>query len=480
MLKVITPGSYDFGTPQTQLVKLSSRGLRGNDLRDFLKLASHSLADRLNALERQPGEEPVLILALGSTEGYGANRNGDGFRDQICRDYHPTFAKFAHYFRHHDNKNPKKSYGRVKEAVFNEEMKRVELIALLNSTKEAAERNGNLVADEEMEKLSRDEDVPTSMSCRVSHDICSSCQNKARFRAEYCDSSMCKHGGLKENIGKTFADGHMLHADNPDPCWFDISSVVRGADRISYNLGLLDKAASWTHEKCGAAVAEQCGLTTPTWLWEEVANPWATPATHAQLKAAAALLAAEEDAWSRPIATVAAAFARALTTAAVPLGECADMSKVASLLTAAHEANCYLPLGEFLCLLAGHEKTAKILPIVAARVPGIVGRMATQPNFEERLAANPYLAKAAADADRYLLLRNRTAWSLDRDRVVERLQLSAVRQAVPVAITKLASDTAAEQLAEEYGLYTLAYLAAQPEHQRPELVRLVVQAHRVC
>lgn len=166
-VKVLPPGGYDFGEPITRLIKVASSGLRGNDLREFVKRAGHLFADQVNNLYLQPGDTPVHIIALGATEFYGPNRNGDGFKEASCKKYHPTFVKHARCYRNHQNKNPDKSYGYIKLSHYNERMRRIELLAIYNATKEAAARNGGLVADEEIEKIASGQDIPVSMACAL-------------------------------------------------------------------------------------------------------------------------------------------------------------------------------------------------------------------------------------------------------------------------------------------------------------------------
>lgn len=144
--------------------------------------------------------------------------------------------------------------------MFNDKMKRVELIVALNATKEAADRNKGLVADKEMQKIaSGDDNWGVSMACRVSHDVCSGCGNKAKNRDEYCTEDMCKYGGCKSNLTKVAEDGHVLHVDNPNPTWFDISDVYRPADRIAWVVGHY-KAASNAYVVGGAELAELAGV----------------------------------------------------------------------------------------------------------------------------------------------------------------------------------------------------------------------------
>ena len=262
MIKIIAPGSQTFDIPTMEMVKLSNRGLRGDDLRSFVKRAGHEFADKLKDVSVSPGEQLVHLIAIGSTEAYGPNRNGDGFKSATCRKYHPTFVKNARWYRNHQNKDQSKSYGIIKMSAFNEAMKRIELLVALNSTKEAADRNKGLVADKETQKIaSGSNDWGVSMACRVPYDTCSGCGNKAPSRAQYCKEANCKYGGCYNNLTKVAEDGHVLHVDNPDPTWFDISDVYRPADRIAYVFGHM-KAASYGSVG-GALLAEELGVTGP-------------------------------------------------------------------------------------------------------------------------------------------------------------------------------------------------------------------------
>lgn len=262
MIKIIAPGSQSFDIPTMEMVKVSSKGLRGDDLRSFVKRAGHEFADKLRDVHVSPGEQLVHLIAIGATEAYGPNRNGDGFKSATCRKYHPTFVKHARWYRNHQNKDESKSYGIIKMSAFNEAMKRIELLVALNGTKEAADRNKGLVADKEMQKIaSGSGDWGVSMACRVPFDVCSGCGNKAPSRAQYCKAASCKYGGCFDNLTKVAEDGHVLHVDNPEPTWFDISDVYRPADRIAYVFGHM-KAAS--HGGVGGALlADELGVTAP-------------------------------------------------------------------------------------------------------------------------------------------------------------------------------------------------------------------------
>ncbi len=165
MIKVIQPGAQDFSEPVAALIKISSRGLLGVDKQALIKRAGAEFAGELSRIKFAKDEIPVHMIAIGATEDYGPNRNGDGFSRECCQQYHPTFEKFARFYRDHANKNPAKSFGIVKASAYHEPMRRIELVVALNGSKEAAERNGGLLADKEIEKLAADKDIAVSMAC---------------------------------------------------------------------------------------------------------------------------------------------------------------------------------------------------------------------------------------------------------------------------------------------------------------------------
>lgn len=166
MIKIIEPGSYQFGEAVAYLIKRGhALALGGNDRSSFMKRASAKGYDLFKNIHIHDDEVPIHLIGIGATESFGPNRNGDGFKRASCRKYHDTFVKSARFYRSHLNTNPAKSYGRIAGSYFNDEMDRIELLAALNATKSAAERNGGLIADEELEKIEKNEDIPVSMAC---------------------------------------------------------------------------------------------------------------------------------------------------------------------------------------------------------------------------------------------------------------------------------------------------------------------------
>jgi len=187
MEKIIPVGSWDFHMEPTALVKVASFGLRGGDRQAFLvkRAADHVFADLIDKIALHPGDIPIHTIAIGATEGFGCNRNGDGFNEATCRKQAHTFVgkplkewdknadahNGARFFRHHKNKVPAESYGYVKAAAYNERMRRIELLLIANGTKEAAERNGGFVIpDSTREILENDGEMPGSMACFTDPD----------------------------------------------------------------------------------------------------------------------------------------------------------------------------------------------------------------------------------------------------------------------------------------------------------------------
>lgn len=174
---------------------------------------SEELKDYIANLKAKVDKAYALVNAMGAYEYYGANRNGDAFKDKVLEQYHKTFEALAHIYKHHQNKNPMTSMGKVSFSHYNPKMKRVELILELDKLK----------AKDILDKLEKGELPYVSMGCRVAADQCSICGNKAKNRGEYCEH-------LKTQMGKILPDGRKVFAFNPDPKFFDISIVTIPAD----------------------------------------------------------------------------------------------------------------------------------------------------------------------------------------------------------------------------------------------------------
>jgi hypothetical protein len=232
-IKAFSPDHFNLGSDAPfEILRFSSKGLDSGQEK------------RANMFSRliegyTPGRDKTAVhtIAMTASEKFGFNRNGDGWKRANLQRDHPTFISHAKVFRHHKNTPMDPSYGVVKAAVYNEDMDRVELLMELDNSKCA----------EELSLLERNGSYPVSMACKIAHDVCSICSNKAKTPREYC-------WHVKEALGKILDDGKVVGVDNPNSTFFDISRVIRPADRVAYTL---KKASSGIAG--GAALAEELG-----------------------------------------------------------------------------------------------------------------------------------------------------------------------------------------------------------------------------
>ena len=463
MIKVIQPHAQDFSEPVAAMIKLSSRGIIGADKQEFVKRAGAELVEKAADIKFFPGEIPVHLIAIGATEDYGPNRNGDGFTRATCRKDHSSFEKLARFYRDHANKNPAKSFGTVKASYYNEPMRRIELICALNGTKEAAVKNGGLLADRELEKLSSGKDIPVSMACKIPFDLCSACGNKARTRAEYCDSvengGRCKAGGLKHNIGKVLEDGHILHADNTKCAFFDISHVFRPADRIAYVSGELQKAAS-AGVISGAELAEHLGVTMAANLDREFASKYAAQQFHAlQQLAGAESSPALGDAWVQVCLSSSAP-----VQAKIDVNAC-EFAKMSEVIRGLADAGVVLSVRDFLALTVKSANDELVDSVVAA-LPNVFTNLIEDPNIETILEDNPfYPAKKASSSVKMWAEKIAQTHSMLTPHIEKRAYLAAIRAVNPPALNreKRSAAPAENALAKHYALYKIATFTAARE-----------------
>jgi hypothetical protein len=484
-LKIIPPGGWSFNEPTSQLVKVSSRGLRGNDLQSFIKRAGNALADKIRHLDLRPGDVAAHDIIVGATEFFGPNRNGDGFKVAACIAYHPTFVKHGRCYRNHDNKNPDRSYGFIKFSDFNECMKRIELISIYNGTKEAADRNGGLLADEEVELLNRGESFPTSMACKVAYDVCSACGNRAKNRSEYCrgidEGGSCPGGGLMNKIAVVTGNDKnpINHADNPHPLFFDKSKVARGADRIAFAMGLTKSADG--RVLGGAALAEKLGLSAPDDLLLD--------GVEAELYTLAWKMAELEEKVAES-GRERLAFASSVQP---KVDWVSSGNKLGDTLQALAEEKIAMPVEGFLSLIRqSDEGVARIADQVREHLPGIYGRLVKSGEFSRLIEGSPFLPATRA------LPRSVKTWAaklakdyaLTRQTVEKRAMLAAIRDngVLPditrpsMVKTAGACSPAVEEVAKHYAIYKLAaaYLMLKNVKESPEILKLLVVQNAVC
>jgi hypothetical protein len=226
-------------------------------------------------------EIALLVNALGASEYWGQNVNGDYFSWPALVHYcnveklagldvvdktgdldssiksHPTddftgrpippygYATFlqAHPFAHHKNKDPNRAFGKVAISVLNHKMRRVELVVIIDKAK-AREFGAQHILD----RIEAGEYPDVSMGCRVPYDVCLICGNKSKTRADYC--SCVKEIGMN----KILDDGRQIGVDNLYPRFFDISFVFIGADKTAKTMA---KLASGLYVPQSVADAEE-------------------------------------------------------------------------------------------------------------------------------------------------------------------------------------------------------------------------------
>jgi hypothetical protein len=220
---------------QEELIKAAGQIVTLIEDEQHVKQASSSCITEDLIRGNRPDEDHFMVhlIAMGDGETYGQNRNGDFWPKEANQKYHDTFVKKGHFFREHNNRDPKKAIGIVKASAYNPEMDRIELV--IHGNKDTAEEEYGLAKEGKA--------LSFSMSARVPYDICNVCDNKATKSANYCEH-------LKHRMNEYIPEFQKFaYAINDKPTFFDISRVANPADRIAHYIDYafndeLQKAAS--------------------------------------------------------------------------------------------------------------------------------------------------------------------------------------------------------------------------------------------
>jgi len=218
------------------------------EAKNFTKQAANVFGMDYSALKPDKDHVGIHLVALGDSEHYGSNRNGDLFPKKACIEYHDTFVKNANVYRHHKNQDKAKALGEVKTSAYNEPMGRIELFIHAHKDKAAPE----------LDRLEKEGSIPFSMACRVPNDRCTICGN---IRKSASDPKQCSH--VRDNLGDVFEDGRVVGTYNDEPTFFDISFVGRPADRIAWHL---NKVANDRKVISSVDLAVEHGIVTPSSL----------------------------------------------------------------------------------------------------------------------------------------------------------------------------------------------------------------------
>ncbi len=186
----------------------------------------------------------ILVNALGASEYFGSNSNGDAFAEKALihapsdwdelLDYperarevgkawaygYPTFMG-ASPFKHHINSDSSRAFGKVELATWNPKMHRVELVIYLDRA-----LCKKFDALDVLDRIENGEYSDISMGCKVPYDRCSICQHKSKTVNDYCIHA-------KTMMNKILPDGRKVMVYNDFPRFFDISFVFIGADKTA-------------------------------------------------------------------------------------------------------------------------------------------------------------------------------------------------------------------------------------------------------
>lgn len=245
----------------------------------------------IDSLRPSPNAVYSLVNAMGAGEYFGSNINGDYFPEAAlihkpddwtgnalldkvrAKDWaygFPTFY-YAHPYAHHRNKDATRAFGEVELAVWNDGMKRVELVTRCDKDK-CLEFGGAQVWD----KLKAGMFPDVSMGCKVPYDTCSICldwklyreaqstfipgkhkhpgeavlafhkNHKIRglsiTRADYCEHA-------RKEMNRILPDGKKVFVYNDYPKFFDISFVFIGADRTAKTMMKIASSATQVAEE---------------------------------------------------------------------------------------------------------------------------------------------------------------------------------------------------------------------------------------
>ena len=250
----------------------------------------------------------VLVNAMGATEWYGSNVNGDSFPeaslihrpdnwtgnpliDRIAGKNwtygYPTFYN-AHAFAHHRNKDAAQAFGDVELSAWNPAMKRVELVVRVDQDK--CQRFGGTGV---WDKLRAGSYPDVSMGTRVPYDTCSICLDRDLYAKAIrtFDPKQHPHPGIaalefhkklkKQNglgirglsitrkdyceharglMNRILPDGRKVWVDNDYPRFFDISFVFIGADKTAKTMLFISSGGRRYDMKPSAEMAEDMGV----------------------------------------------------------------------------------------------------------------------------------------------------------------------------------------------------------------------------
>jgi hypothetical protein len=265
------------------------------------------VARYIASLKPSKNSQYVLVNAMGASEYWGANVNGDAFTEEClihkpddwtgnplldkikAKEWAYGFPTFynAHPFAHHRNKDAKRAFGEVELAAWHPRMKRVELVVRVDADK-CHQFGGTGVWD----KLHAGQFVDVSMGTRVPFDTSSITLDWETYRKAQATFDSKKHRSpgdavlefhkdlikrvghgirgvsitrndydefTRKNLNRILPDGRKVFVFNDYPRFFDISFVFIGADKTAKVMMKIAGEGKSYFFMGGAELAEKLG-----------------------------------------------------------------------------------------------------------------------------------------------------------------------------------------------------------------------------
>ena len=273
----------------------------------------------IETLKPTKNAQYVLVNAMGASEYWGANVNGDAFTEEClihkpddwtgnplldkikAKDWAYGFPTFynAHPFAHHRNKDATRAFGEVELAAWHPRMKRVELVVRVD--KDKCEKFGGVGV---WDKLHAGQFVDVSMGTRVPFDTSSITLDWDTYRKAQATFDKKRHRSpgdavlefhkdlikrtgrgirgvsitrndydefTRKNLNRILPDGRKVFVFNDYPRFFDISFVFIGADKTAKVMMKIAGEGKSYFFMGGAELAEKMGYDESIPEYEKVA-----------------------------------------------------------------------------------------------------------------------------------------------------------------------------------------------------------------
>ena len=218
--KIFELGQYFYNTfePVVQIIDLANPGE---------KLASEAM-DYIKSVEPKEGKTIILVIAIGASEYFGNNKNGDAFPEEdlkkSCKNFETQFDKDgkinggALIFKHHKNKLAQGHpwFGIVRKAFYNDKMHRVELLLEVDNEK----------ASDVVNRIKKGEFPAVSMGCLPG--------DAEILMADYTYKQICEISSGEKiiNAEGTISEVDYPHRHKHKGTWYSVETYGHSRDIV--------------------------------------------------------------------------------------------------------------------------------------------------------------------------------------------------------------------------------------------------------